>query len=162
MKNQFEGLSDRLLFKISTKIYESLSNKRIVINQSTKFDDEIVEIINDSIKSLGFNSTEYIEDEFLYEVVRLNLQDITYGSLSGQLVRPELTEYEFDTNVTETVYQSQTWRNTISSYGNPYDLIKTIDYNGDFDYYDGREIDTEIFDSTTDEIKIDRLSFTKV
>lgn len=162
MKNQFEGLSDRLLFKISTKIYESLSNKRIVINQSTKFDDEIVEIINDSIKSLGFNSTEYIEDEFLYEVVRLNLQDITYGSLSGQLVRPELTEYEFDTNVTETVYQSQTWRNTISSYGNPYDLIKTIDYYGDFDYYDGREIDTEIFDSTTDEIKIDRGSFTKV
>jgi len=162
MKNQFEGLSDRLLFKISTKIYESLSNKRIVINQSTKFDDEIVEIINDSIKSLGFNSTEYIEDEFLYEVVRLNLQDITYGSLSGQLVRPELTEYEFDTDVTETVYQRQTWRNTISSYGNPYDLIKTIDYNGDFDYYDGREIDTEIFDSTTDEIKIDRGSFTKV
>ena len=162
MKNQFEGLSDRLLFKIATKIYENLSNKGFVINQSSKFDDEVIPVIEDSIKFLGFNSTEYIEDEFLYEVVRLNLQDITYGSLGGQLVRPELTEYEFDTDVTETVYQRQTWRNTISSYGNPYDLIKAIDYNGDFDYYDGREIDTDIFDSTTDEIRIDRSSFREI
>ena len=162
MENQFENLSDKLLFIIASKVYEHLSNERIVINQSSKFDDEVIPIIDDSIKPLGFNSIDYIEDEFLYEVVRLNLQDITYGSLSGQLVRPELTKYEFDTDVTETVYQSQTWRNTISSYGNPYDLIKAIDYNGDFDYYNGRETDTNIFDSTTDEIKIDRYSFRKV
>jgi len=162
MENQFESLSDRLLFKIATKIYEHLSNKGIVINQSTKFDDEVIPIIDDSIKPLGFNSTDYIEDEFLYEIVRLNLQDITYGSLSGQLVRPELIKYEFDTDVTETVYQKQIWRNTISSYGNPYDLIKAIDNNGDFEYYDGRVIDTDIFDSSTDEIRIDRSSFIEI
>lgn len=162
MKNQFEGLSDRLLFKIATKLYENLSNEGIVVNKSTKFDDNVIPIIDSTIKPLGFNSTEYLEDDFLFEVLRLNLQDITYGSLGGQLVRPELTEYEFDTDVTETVYQRQTWVNTISSYGNPYDLIKAIDNNGDFDYYDGRETDTDIFDSSTDEIRIDRTSFRKI
>jgi len=162
MENQFESLSDKLLFKIATTVYNHLSDEGVVITTRTAFDNEITENITDAIKPLGFNSTDYIEEEFLYEIVRLNLQDITYGSLSGQLLRPELKKYEFDTDVTETVYQRQTWRNTISSYGNPYDLIKAIDYNGDFEYYDGRVIDTDIFDSSTDEIKIDRSSFSEI
>lgn len=162
MENQFESLSDKLLFKIATTVYNHLSDEGVVITPRTAFDNEITENITDAIKPLGFNSTDYIEEEFLYEIVRLNLQDITYGSLSGQLLRPELKKYEFDTDVTETVYQRQMWRNTISSYGNPYDLIKAIDYNGDFEYYDGRVIDTDIFDSSTDEIKIDRSSFSEI
>lgn len=162
MENQYENLSDKLLFKIVTKIYNHLSDDGTVIYQSSSFDDEFISGIDEVIKLFGLKGNEYIEDEFLFEVIKLNLGDITKGSLSGELVRPELTEYEFDTDVHETVYQTQTWRNTISSYGNPYNLIKVIDYNGDYEYYSGREINTDIHDSQTDEIKIDRSSFREI
>jgi hypothetical protein len=159
MENQFESLSDKLLFKIATKVYNHLSDEGVVIAPRTVFDNEITENITDATKPLGFGSTDYLEDEFLFEIIKLNLQDISNGSLSGQLVRPELKEYEFDTEVSETVYQTQTWRNTITSYGEPYFLIKVMDYNGDFEYYNGRDINTEIHDSETTEINVQRRSF---
>ena len=159
MENQFESLSDKLLFKIATTVYNHLSDEGVVITPRTAFDNEITENITDATKPLGFGSTDYLEDEFLFEIIKLNLQDISNGSLSGQLVRPELKEYEFDTEVSETVYQTQTWRNTITSYGEPYFLIKAMDYLGDFEYYNGRDINTEIHDSETTEINVQRRSF---
>ena len=159
MKNQFESLSDKLLFKIATKVYSYLSGEGVVITPRTSFNNEITENITDAIKPLGFGSTDYIDDEFLFEIIKLNLQDVSNGSLSGQLVRPELKEYEFNTEVYETIYQTQTWTNTIMSYGEPYFLIKVMDYNGDFEYYNGRETYSDIHDSEINEINIQRKSF---
>lgn len=159
MENQFEGLSDKLLFKIITKVYHHLLDDSIEIFSSSKFNEEMIDSIGGAIKPFGFNRTEYVEDEYIFEVIRLNLPYIKTGSLNGKLERPQLAEYEFDTDVTETVYQSQTWRNTVSSYSDPYYLIRVMYENGDFDYYDGREVDTEIFDSTTESIQINKNSF---
>ena len=82
--------------------------------------------------------------------------------LVGNLERPQIKEYEFDIDVSETIYQSTSWTHRIESYGNPYRMASTMEYNGDLDYYSGREGYTDIHDSETNEIRIDKRSFKEI
>ena len=50
----------------------------------------------------------------------------------------------------------------IESYGNPYEIASAMEYNGDLDYYSGREGHTDIHDSETNEIRIDKRSFSEI
>jgi len=158
-QNQFESLSDKLLFRFLKIIYANLISEDVRLNTSTKMDGEISTLISSSLKPAGFNTLRYLEEDYLFETLKLNLQYVESGNLEGNLDRPELTEYKFNVSVSETVYQTQTYENTVESYGNPYDLVKTMEYNGDFDYWDGYNINTDIHDSETTDISVDRRSF---
>jgi hypothetical protein len=158
-QNQFESLSDKLLFRFLKIIYANLISEGVRLNTNTKMDGEISGLISSSLKPAGFNTLRYLEEDYLLSTLKLNLQSVESGNLDGNLDRPELTEYKFNVSVSETVYQTQTYENTVESYGNPYDLVKTMEYNGDFDYWDGYNINTDIHDSETTEVDIDRRSF---
>jgi hypothetical protein len=92
----------------------------------------------------------------------LNKDKLGEDKLTGNLIKPELKKYEFNIEVSETIYQTQTWRDTVESYGDPYSLVRVMEENADWDYYTGREIFTDIHDSEANEIRINRKSFTEI
>ena len=161
MASSLESVPDRILFQIIKQLKKNCESEDFSLN--SEFNDEIVGIIDQTIKIFGVvDNPQYIDDEFLWTVLKMNINKLSEDKLVGSLERPEIKEYEFDIDVSETVYQSTSWTHRIESYGNPYSLAKTMEYNGDLEYWDGRETNRDIHDSETNDIKIDKRSFTEI
>lgn len=128
-----------------------------------RISSEVSDVIRDSLKIFGvIDKIDYTDEDYVWAVVNLNKDKLSEDKLIGNLIKPELKTYEFNIEVNETVYQTQTWRDTVESYGDPYSLVRIMEENADWDYFNGREIYTDIYDSETNEISINRKSFNEI
>ena len=160
MASELEKISDKIMFQIIKEVSRNCESAGLRFGG---INIEVSEIIQSTIKIFGvIDRTEYIDEDYIWTLVILNKDKLSEDKLTGNLIRPKLKEYEFDTEVSETVYQTQSWENTIESYGDPYSLVKLIDYNGDFEYYNGRQNHSDVHDSEINEITIVRKSFTEI
>ena len=161
MASELESLPDKILFQVLKQLKKNCESEDIHLN--AEFDDEIVTVIDQTLKIFGIiDSPKYIDDEFLWTVFKMNINILSEDKLMGNLERPDIKEYEFNIDVSETVYQSTSWKHRIESYGNPYRMAKAMEYNGDLEYWEGRETDRDIHDSETNDIKIDKRSFKEI
>jgi hypothetical protein len=160
MESELEKISDRVIFQIIKKVAHDCESERISF---VSINEEVSQVIDNTLNIFGvIDVIEYIDTDYIWTLVNLNRDKLSEDKLTGSLIKPQLKTYKFDTEVSETVYQTQTWENTVSSYGNPHQLIKLMDYNSNFDVYEGRGGHIEIHDSETGDIKIDRKSFTEI
>jgi hypothetical protein len=113
---------------------------------------------------MGFGDGEYEDIDFIYALYSLNYHLIDDGKIEGDITIPTIGEYSFDVDVRETVYQTVTYRHTTSSYSekNAVPISQRADYDGNFSVYDGNPINTEIYDSETNDISWDYKSVTKL
>ena len=161
MASELETLPDKILFQVLKQLKKNCESENIHLN--AEFDTEIITVIDQTLKIFGIiDSPKYIYDEFLWTVLKMNINKLSDDKLVGNLERPEIKEYEFDIDVNETIYQTTSWTHRIESYGNPYRIASAMEYNGDLDYYSGREGYTDIHDSETNEIRIDKRSFKEI
>ena len=161
MASELERFPDKVLFQIIKQIAENCESDRVPLE--SEFDNEIISIIDQTLRIFGvIDNPKYIDDEFLWTVLKMNINKLSDDKLVGNLERPDIKEYEFDIDVSETVYQTSSWTHRIESYGNPYRIVKAMEYNGDLDYWEGRQGYIDINDSETNEIRIDKRSFKEV
>lgn len=161
MASELERLSDKVLFQIIKQVAENCESESIPLE--SEFNDDIISVIDQTIKIFGVvDNPKYIDDEFLWTVLKMNINKLSDDKLVGNLERPDIKEYEFNIEVNEVVYQTTSWMHRIESYGNPYRIARAMEYNGDLDYYSGREGYTDIHDSETNEIRIDKRSFREI
>lgn len=163
MSNQskLEGYSDRVLFLIIKQVAEKCDEE----GEDWKlgnYNSQISEIIQNSFKPFGIESNTYEDDDFIWSLLKNNLDIIGEEKLPKPLNRPDLKKYEFQVAVSETLYQTVYYEHTIESYSNkPYYVVRAMDEQGNFEYWDGRESHRDIHDSDTNEITIDR-RFTEI
>jgi hypothetical protein len=161
MASELERFPDKILFQIIKQIAENCESDRVPLE--SEINGEIITIIDRTLKIFGVvDEPKYFDDEYLWVTLKMNMNKLSDDRLVGNLERPEIKEYEFDIDVSETVYQSTTWRHRIESYGSPYSLAKAMEYNGDLDYWEGRESNVDIHDTETNEIRIDKKSFSEI
>jgi hypothetical protein len=160
MASELEKVSDRIMFQIIKQVARNCESEGISFG---RINTEVSEVINSSLKIFGVvDKIEYIDEDYVWTVVNLNKDKLGEDKLTDNLIKPELKTYEFNIEVNETVYQTQTWRDTVESYGDPYSLVRIMEENADWDYFNGREIYTDIYDSETNEISINRKSFNEI
>lgn len=162
MTSKLERLPDKILFSIIKSVFERCESDGISIK---RYDDENQRVIESILRIYGVveETINYMDNDFVFSTLKLNLDKISNKKLEGSLNRPEIKNYTFDIDVHETVYQRTTWRHKISSYSNdPYDIVKEIDNDGNLDYWDGRELDRDIYDSEINKITIDAGSFEQI
>ena len=94
----------------------------------------------------------------------MNYLKIDNGVIDSDLEIPQISEYSFDIDVRETVFQTVTYRHTTSSYSekNAVPISQRAEYDGNFSVYDGDSIHTEIYDAETNDITWDYKSVTKL
>ena len=161
MASELERFPDKILFQIIKQIAENCESDRVPLE--SEINGEIITIIDRTLKIFGVvDNPKYIDDEYLWVTLKMNMNKLSDDRLVGNLERPEIKEYEFDIDVSETVYQLTTWTHQIESYGSPYSLAKAMEYNGDLDYWEGRESNVDIHDTETNEIRIDKKSFSEI
>jgi hypothetical protein len=160
MASELEKISDRIMFQIIKEVARNCESEGISFG---RISSEVSDVIRDSLKIFGvIDRIDYTDEDYVWAVVNLNKDKLNEDKLIGNLIKPELKKYEFNIEVNETVYQTQTWRDTVESYGDPYSLVRIMEENADWDYFNGREIYTDIYDSETNEININRKSFNEI
>ena len=160
MASELEKISDRIMFQIIKQVARNCESEGISFG---RISTEVSEVINSSLKILGIiDRIDYTDEDYVLAVVNLNKDKLGEDKLTGSLIRPQLKEYEYDVQVSETIYQTQSWENTIESYGDPYYLVKLMEYNGDFEFYEGKQGYSDIHDTETTDIDIVRKSFTEI
>ena len=160
MASELEKISDRIMFQIIKQVPRNCESEGISFG---RINSEVSDVIKDTLKIFGIiDRIDYTDEDYVWSVVNLNKDKLGEDKLTGNLIKPELKKYEFNIEVSETIYQTQTWRDTVESYGDPYSLVRVMEENSDWDYYNGREIFTDIHDSETNEIRINRKSFNEI
>jgi hypothetical protein len=161
MASELERFPDKILFQIIKQIAENCESDGVPLE--SEINGEIITLIDRTLKIFGVvDDPKYIDDEYLWVILKMNMNKLSDDRLVGNLERPEIKEYEFDIDVSETFYQLTTWTHQIESYGNPYSLVKAMEYNADLDYWQGRQGNSDIQDSEINEIRIDKQSFGEV
>ena len=160
MVSELEKIPDRAMFQILKQVARNCESEGISFGG---INSEVSDVIKDTLKIFGVvDKIRYIDEDYVWTLVNLNKDKLSDDKLTGSLIRPELKEYEFDTQITETVYQTQSWENTVESYGDPYYLVRLMEYEGEFDYYNGRQGYNDIHDTEITDIEIVRKSFTEI
>jgi hypothetical protein len=164
-KSKFERFNQRILKDVILRLYKLLlednEENPKVYNIS---DDGVFQSIETITKLMGIGDGEYEDIDFIYALYSLNYHLIDDGKIEGDITIPTIGEYSFDVDVRETVYQTVTYRHITSSYSekNAVPISQRADYDGNFSVYDGNPINTEIYDSETNDISWDYKSVTKL
>jgi len=152
-RSTLEELSNKSLVHICTKIEEKINVH--------EFDEEFDDVCTEILKFYGIKS-DYIDLDYIFNIIKIN----SGKSLNvNDLIKPILYNYTFDYDVSETQHVSKTYRHQRHSY-----MISTTDFqdsirlrenNGDIDYYDGREVNYDVYDSEITDLGIDRRSINR-
>lgn len=164
-QSKLQNFNQRILKKLLTTLYKSLvqesSENPKVYNIS---DDDVFRSIEYTLELMGLGKGEYEDIDFVFALYSMNYSKIKDGVIESDLEIPQISEYSFDIDVRETVYQTVTYRHTISSYSekNAVPICQRADYDGNFSVYDGDSIHTDIHDAETNDITWDYKSVTKI
>ena len=131
----------------------------------TSQDSELSDAI-DTIKSyFPVQSDDYtIDADFIYNLWKLNFESFDEKTLTSPLYRPKFKQVRFDWHVWETQWVKTINQHKIETYGSDKDDIMNYIYgmrnDGNLNWYDGKEINSEVTESETTDDDIDDRSFT--
>ena len=154
-KSQLEQLNDRTLYHLCHLIYTKLDG------EIPEFDDDFFSICDSVSKFFGY-SLDYIDYDFLLNLLSLN--DFSEKT-PKEIDRPEASMFGFDYDEFQTQWVRNTYYNTISSYSKESDifnLVEKMNSDGNFEYYDGNNTETDVYDSEVTDVKVDKSSLHRV
>jgi hypothetical protein len=160
-KSKLEGLSDRMLsqfFVQLSKLYDGdLENS----DYSPLADDSSFRDDCDSVSTIfGLGQCDWIDLDYIITLIDMN-PSISEGIINK---RPKVDGYTYEIDVHETVSQRLTYKHTSTSYS-PNTLLQIVEVmqnEGDISPWDGEQIDTDIYDSDTNDVKLDKTSVRKI
>jgi len=110
---------------------------------------------------------ELTYEDYNYIVATLKMNegfDYSTKKPSGELERPIAAVYWFDVDEHRTESVRRTYRHKMLSYD--IDLLiptaELLQGDGNFGYYDGREVDVDYYDGETNSVEFDRSSIVKI
>lgn len=155
-KSKFEALPDRILKLYLQQLCKSLEVEHL---NNSLFDIEDVSRGCDSVSNmLGLGSNKWIDIDYIYSIILENGTIPSDGSFKS---RPEINEYTFDIEVEEVKTVWSTFEHNVDSYNR--DSVKQIlqlqEGTGDWSYYDGRIINEDVTDSSTERIRWGKIHY---
>ena len=147
MSKIFNNLSDGVLRMILTSMHERFEEDNIEIDLDDYYiyDGDIVVIINDILKYFSITNSGAEEWSFL---ISLYLDNPDYTNTDISIVRPKLMNYQVTHKEEVVVYKTNTYLSQVSSYlPLTENILHSMRQMGEYDYWDGRVIDQDVYDS---------------
>ena len=155
--SSFESIGQKKLYTILYFIKQLLGGEKISHNSIDE--TEVIDAFDNATKLVTQTrrgQVEYIDIDFLSNLYILNFDKINGPKDFVELTIPQVKEYTFDVEVDESERVITTYRHSISSYSrhtvSP--MIDRYHQDGNFDYFDGKDIHKEIVDSDLNDISI--------
>lgn len=156
----FESIPDKTLFRFIKVIMEEADFETLESSQ----DNELIDGFESAESTLGIRGDDSpLDCDYIYNVWEMNKDLFEENKLTQPLNRPKLNTVEFNWYAWETHWVKQTYRHQIETYGTSKDNIFNHIYGmgseGDYAYWDGDLIDTDVYDSDSTDNSIDDTSF---
>lgn len=156
----FESIPDKILFRFIKIIMEKVNFNTLDSSQDYSLNDGL----ESAESTLGIRGNDSSLDcDYIYNVWEMNQDLFEEYKLTQPLDRPKLNKVEFDWYAWETQWVKQTYRHQIETYGtskdNIYNYIYGMGSEGDYSYWDGELIDTDVYDSDVTDDSIESNSF---
>lgn len=165
VQSKFEKFNENALKKILIVLFDALLEEGVEDpTRHNLSDDEVFEIVENTIKMMGFEP-EWDDVDFIFALYSLNFNSFNEElKIEGPLVKPTISTYSYEIDVFERIYQRITYKHTYESYSekNVFPLARKAEEEGYFSVWDGNQIDSDIFDSETDDVKWDYDSLRKI
>jgi len=164
-QSKLQNFNQRILKKLISTLYKVLlendSEDPKIYNIS---DDDVFRSIEYTLELMGLGRGEYEDIDFVFALYSMNYSKIKDGVIESDLEIPQISEYSFDIEVRETVFQNVTYRHKLSSYSekNVIPIAKRAEDDGNLSVWEGHLIDTDVYDSETNDITWERGSVKKV
>jgi len=132
---------------ILTSMHERFEedNIKIDLDDYYIYDGDSVVIINDILKYFSITNSGAEEWSFL---ISLYLDNPDYTNTDISIVRPKLMNYQVTHKEEVVVYKTNTYLSQVSSYlPLTENILHSMRQMGEYDYWDGRVIDQDVYDS---------------
>jgi hypothetical protein len=153
-KSKLEGLDDKTLIYICQEIInESYESNYGEVADVFEY-ESITDIYESNLKIIGLKNIETIDLDFILNLIKLNIENLVQEGFDGTLKRPTFGKYFIDAKVNETLFQTVIYQHKIYSYSE--DTVSEVanyeEQQGIKSVWEGEHIDTNVYDSETNEI----------
>ena len=160
-KSVFETIPDKTIFRFIKEVMNEVDFSDLETSQES----ELTEAISSVESYFGIRGEDYtIDSDYIYNLWKLNTETFEGDKLTAPLYRPKFKQVSFDWHVWETQWVKTINQHEIETYGSDKDDIMNYVYglrnDGNLNWYDGKEIDSEVTESETTDDDIDDNSFT--
>ena len=160
MKSVFENVPDKIIFRLVKMIMEEVDFSELETSQ----DSELTDAISSVESYFGIRGEDYtIDADYIYNLWNLNIESFEEEKLTSPLYRPKFKQVSFDWHVWETQWVKTINQHKIETYGSDRDDMMNYVYglrnDGNLNWYDGKEINSEVTESETTDDDIDDNSF---
>lgn len=162
-KSKFENIGNTQLFFTLKFIVENTSSSRF--DYSDIEDSSFRSDCDNAGSIVGITGLDFIDYNYLLSVLLLNKNfDYTTKKPEGTLVRPSVGLYSFDIDEHRTEFVRRTYTHEVESYLPELiqPMTRGMEDEGVFEYYDGRETDTDYYDGETTDVIFDKSSVRKI
>lgn len=146
-KSKLETAPNKLLYALCMKILKKLEDSWNEVYDWDSTYDEYKSVL----KKIGFS--ELSDVDFIYNVIRLNINELQNSESEIKLIRPKLSLYDVEVEIKEDVYQIQTWKVKMKSYADNNGIASNKytfeEQEGFISAYDGKLVNTEVLDAET-------------
>lgn len=160
MKSVFENVPDKIIFRLVKMLMEEVDFSELETSQ----DSELTDAISSVESYFGIRGEDYtINADYIYNLWKLNSETFEEEKLTTPFYRPKFKQVSFHWHVWETQWVKTINEHKIETYGTNQDDIMNYIYgmrnDGNLNWYDGNEIDSEVTESETTDDDIDDSSF---
>ena len=159
--SKLEELSDRILSQFFIQLIKIYDGK---IENSKHYplveEDSFINSCDTVSNMFGVAPCDYIDLDYIITIIETN-PNINEGVINK---RPKIGYYSFDIDIHESVSQRVTYQHRSESYS-PITLLqiaRKMESEGDINVFDGEQVDTDVYDSETTDVKYDKDSITKI
>jgi len=153
--SKLENLNPKILKNLISILYNSFSELDV---ENPKYhgleDDRVIEGIEYAFKLMGQGEGEYIDLDFAFSLYKMNYHLIVNGKVERDIIIPKVGTYEFEVEVDETVYQTNTYSHRVDSYSpdNVIPISKKIENDGNLSIYDGKLVYTDSYEENVNDV----------
>jgi len=158
----FEKTNDKILFKIIKMVMEEVDFESL----ESSIDNDLRDSLKSSSKYFGLSPDDYLDEEYIYNVWKLNEDLFEENTLNGNLERPTLKKFNFNWDVWQTEWTQERRNHNFESYSdNKEDVSATLFSlrgEGLIDAWEGTIVEREVYESETTRDEIDTDSLTQI
>lgn len=146
--SRVNNISDGVLRLILESMNEKFNEEGITVDlDNYNYSDDIPPSVDDVVKYFGISDLTYEEIGFF---VQLYVNNPNFNNLDVILKRPTLKKFIVQHSEDVKKYELVVYESEILSYMDLNEsIIRSMQYSGDYDYWDGRVIEEDVYDTDT-------------
>ena len=153
--SKLENLNPKILKNLISILYNSFYELDV---ENPKYHDlennNVIKSIEYAFKLMGQGEGEYIDLDFAFSLYKMNYHLIVDGKIKGDIIIPKVGTYEFEVEVDETIFRTNTYSHRVDSYSsdNVIPISKKIEGDGNLSIYDGKLVYEEDYDGRVNDV----------